>query len=409
MALNIKVLIGYHKKSFLINSDILFPIQLGRSLQFADSKDGRLSDSDIEWLNANLAGDDSGENISSKNRYYSELTGIFWAWKNLEKLGNPDYLGFMHYRRQFCFSEEKLNEVLKKRGISPQVQGNLIFINGLDELTEPEIRYLFSDEIIKNSIKDFDILAPCIRTDITQYEKFKTRNDLLVLSDIEKTIDIVRNIFPEYSDFLEQALNTHDNYLFNMFIMRKVLFEECCNFMFTTLFELEKYVSYEGRNKNQKRLFGYVSEVLFTAFFIKKESENLKINKVKIMFEANYKNDDSYKDKFSPEDIPESLLKLSSYIKEHLKPSSNLYIYGAGELCEKLLYCFYRDNLKVKAIFDRVAGKKFGFDICNFSASSVTDNDTVVIASQAYSSEIEKRILDESGATRIIILKINDF
>lgn len=48
---------------------------------------------------ADMQGDDDGENISNLNRYLCELTHAYWAWKNQDKIGNPDYIGLCHYRR----------------------------------------------------------------------------------------------------------------------------------------------------------------------------------------------------------------------------------------------------------------------------------------------------------------------
>ena len=46
-----------------------------------------------------LLGDDTGENISTLNPYICEMSHIYWAWKHLEELGNPDHIGLCHYRR----------------------------------------------------------------------------------------------------------------------------------------------------------------------------------------------------------------------------------------------------------------------------------------------------------------------
>lgn len=52
-------------------------------------------------------GDDTGDNISHLNRSLNELTDVYLAWKNYDKLGNPDYICFMSYRRFLIFNEYK--------------------------------------------------------------------------------------------------------------------------------------------------------------------------------------------------------------------------------------------------------------------------------------------------------------
>lgn len=87
--MNIKILVSYHKPAKLIKDDIWTPIKIGESLNW-----------DVE----NLIQDDTGDNISSRNDVYNELTSIYWAWKNYRNLGNLDFIGFCHYRRIPIFS-----------------------------------------------------------------------------------------------------------------------------------------------------------------------------------------------------------------------------------------------------------------------------------------------------------------
>ena len=78
---NIKVIVATHKKYQMPKDEMYIPVQVG-----AEGKD------DLGYQK-----DNEGENISLKNPFYCELTGLYWAWKNL----NADYVGLCHYRRYF--------------------------------------------------------------------------------------------------------------------------------------------------------------------------------------------------------------------------------------------------------------------------------------------------------------------
>lgn len=71
--LNIKILVAYHKPFDLLKSNILTPIHVGRDIsQNTDSK---------SWLEQNMPGDNTGDNISYKNKNYCELTALYWVGK----------------------------------------------------------------------------------------------------------------------------------------------------------------------------------------------------------------------------------------------------------------------------------------------------------------------------------------
>ena len=108
---SLKILVSYHKPARLIKDDICVPIHCGRNNKIGNPlKDGLVSPGDFQWLQENCIGDDTGDNISEFNFKYCELTAHYWAWKNYEKLGNPDYIGFMHYRHIFAFPDKELKD-----------------------------------------------------------------------------------------------------------------------------------------------------------------------------------------------------------------------------------------------------------------------------------------------------------
>ena len=50
--------------------------------------------------------DNTGDNISSKNPCYGELTGLYWVWKNTN-IADDDVIGFCHYNKCLDINKEK--------------------------------------------------------------------------------------------------------------------------------------------------------------------------------------------------------------------------------------------------------------------------------------------------------------
>ena len=86
--MNCKILVCCHKKDVFASDPPYFPIQVGKALSSVD---------------LGITGDDTGDNISGKNPSYCELTGLYWAWKNLK---DTDVIGLCHYRRYFDFHRQ---------------------------------------------------------------------------------------------------------------------------------------------------------------------------------------------------------------------------------------------------------------------------------------------------------------
>ena len=93
--MNIQLIIAMHKPYEVPQDALYLPLHVGSQGKesFACSRP--------------VTRDDTGVHISGKNAFYCELTGLYWAWKNLE----ADAIGLVHYRRYFtCKSRRYRNQ-----------------------------------------------------------------------------------------------------------------------------------------------------------------------------------------------------------------------------------------------------------------------------------------------------------
>jgi len=107
-----------------------------------------------------IIGDDSGDSISEKNFYYSELTGIYWIWKN----ETSDIVGTCHYRRFYTIHKVPFSQQLKRMlypfiGLSRKRKG-LIYTSNLKYWGN---KIIGVDEV-EQLMNDFDAILPQHRT-----------------------------------------------------------------------------------------------------------------------------------------------------------------------------------------------------------------------------------------------------
>jgi hypothetical protein len=189
------------------------------------------------WVGARLNApkrftpDDTGDNISVKNRNFCELTAVYWAWKNLE----ADNVGLCHYRRYF--------------------KGSFTFVAGGRSFgilsTEETLRLLERHPVILPKKRDY-----YIETTYSQYAHAHHAIDL----DTARRILVDRH--PGYVEAFDSLMKKTSGHKFNMFVMRKDIFDSYCNWLFDVLFEMEKRLDISEYSVNDSRVFGFVAERL---------------------------------------------------------------------------------------------------------------------------------------------------
>ncbi len=221
MKKNVKIIIATHKKYKMPEDEMYLPLHVG-----SEGKE------DLGYQK-----DNTGENISLKNPYFCELTGLYWAWKNL----NADYIGLAHYRRHFMYTKKSNNDKF------------------LNVLTYKEA----SDLLEKN-----DVILPKKRNYIieTLYNHYK---HTMYVEPLDETRNIIKKLYPDYLDEFDNLKKRRSAHMFNMFIMKKEIFDDYCKWLFDILFELEKIIDNTQYDNFHARFYGRISELLLDVYLRK--------------------------------------------------------------------------------------------------------------------------------------------
>lgn len=174
--------------------------------------------------------DCDGENISAKNANYSELTALYWMWKNrlchASAGERHEYYGLAHYRRVLEFSED-------------------------DEL-----------RLVDN---DVDIVLPYpmpYEPDIEMHHKRYLKPE-----DWNAVQNAVRRLYPEYGDYFQKVLKQRYLYHYNIILARKAVLAEYCSWLFPVLELVEETSIPQGADRAD-RYVGYAGETLATLYFM---------------------------------------------------------------------------------------------------------------------------------------------
>ena len=102
------------------------------------------------------------------------------------------------------------------------------------------------------------------------------------IEDLQKCANIIRKYDKNFGDSFVNYMNSSGtNYApCNMFVMKKELFFEWCNFVFPILFDLEKEIDFKGRDNYQKRALCFLSERMFNFWCYSKKLSGYKIKEL---------------------------------------------------------------------------------------------------------------------------------
>ena len=234
----VKIVVATHKKYEMPKDGMYLPLHVG-----AEGK----KDSNGNALDLGYQKDNTGENISKKNASYCELTGLYWAWKNLK----DDYIGLAHYRRHFGKkTKNPFDGVLTYNQVQPMLSKYKIFV--------PKKRKYYIETLYSHY----------------QHTHYASQLDL--------TRKIIEEKYPDYLKSYDDVVKQTYGYMFNMMIMQRKYLDEYCKWLFDILFELEKRISPQNLSAFQGRFYGRISEIIFNVWLDEQiRTRRIKKNEIK--------------------------------------------------------------------------------------------------------------------------------
>lgn len=214
-----KIIIATHKEYVMPVSKSYLPLWVGAEIS--------------KTYKGQYQGDNTGDNISSDNSNFNELTGLYWLWKNI----HSDYKGLAHYRRYI---------------------GDIGRGNNLENIIE-------SDSIEKY-LEKYDVIVPMpkkfyVMNSYNHYINSQKGMKDTHKKDLEMLRDAVRKVSPDYLPALEKVYHSNKVHMLNMFIMKQKDFDNYCKWLFEVLFEMEKHVE-------RYRVLGAMGEFMLDTYML---------------------------------------------------------------------------------------------------------------------------------------------
>lgn len=248
-----------------VNSDIYRPIMAGNALCPND---------------CGFDGDDCGDSISKKNPYFSELTGIYWVWKNTRQ----QITGCCHYRRYFTAKPEPVDYLVKR--LYQIIKGEYASRYSFIKTTQVKrfARRIITNAEIRRILSRYDAILPKPRIFPISVEAHYRANHNP--ADLETLESLIKSNCPDYLVSYHSVLSGNRLYANNMFILKENDFNRFMEWWFGCLFEFEKRSDLTKYVGDQQRVIGFIAERLLNVWF---HHQDLKVKTLPIIFFRNMK------------------------------------------------------------------------------------------------------------------------
>lgn len=181
-----------------------------------------------------------GDNIDSLNKWYCELTALYYLWKNT----TDSVIGLEHYRAYFWYNGHPINEA------------DATELLKTSDVIAPGYSYPFMGK-------------PYLRVELDSCVKGATNTFINCLGKFDATLA------SKFTEFL----NEKTIWCCNMFIAPREIIDQWCKLIFPVLAEFEKVDPLTSHNFRRE---GYFTEFLFGAWLEYKGFSIQHVNQLKL-------------------------------------------------------------------------------------------------------------------------------
>lgn len=192
--------------------------------------------------------DCTGDNIADLNEKINECTALYWVWKNTKS----SYVGLNHYRRYFC-------NIGYDKSVMITGQNAVCLLRHYDIL------------VAQKEFVSYDTLYDQLRNTV-QCDAYEAGLDVIVQSIQENQ--------PDYIDDFDKILQGKFLYPCNLFITRKDICDQYCEWLFSIIIEAARKIDITPYDAYSRRIIGFFAERLLTVWLSR---QNLEIGELPIL------------------------------------------------------------------------------------------------------------------------------